>query len=402
MPLTRRTFLTTSIAAAAGAQAALAALHQPQKPQPAPGSAPEPAAAVPKAEKPLKVLFLGGTVFLGPHTVDRLIARGHTVTLFNRGKSFPELFPQLEKLRGDRGTAGKTKSERDFKSLEAEIAKGRKWDAVIDTCAYVPKYMRASTALLKDAASHYVMVASVNAYKSEAEPNQDESAPTWDTWPEEAGVDEKTYGPMKRGCEVALSELMPGRWASVRPSLIVGPRDWSSRFSYWPLRAMRGGEVLSPVGPEEPCAFVDARDVAGLLVNMVEKKAVGPVNALGTPGMVFGTTLAEVLAAAKAAGAPPSSLTWVPLSFINANSVQAWSDLPAWVPSADPEYAGFASRSGMRSIELGATFRSVKETSADILKWWATLPEARRARPRPGLSAEREAELLGKWHESRQ
>lgn len=401
MPLTRRSFLASSIAAAAGAQAALAALNQPPKPHSVPGEATEPAPNVPKAEKPLKVLFLGGTVFLGPHTVERLLARGHTVTLFNRGKSFPELFPQLEKLRGDRGTAGKTKSECDFKSLEAEIAKGRKWDAVIDTCAYVPKYMRASTTRLKDAVSHYVMVASINAYKSEAEPNQDENAPTWETWPEEAGVDEKTYGPMKRGCEVALSELMPGRWASVRPSLIVGPRDWSSRFSYWPLRAMRGGEVLAPVGPEEPCAFVDARDVAGLLVNMAEKKAVGPVNALGSPGLTFGTTLSDVLAAAKAAGAPPSSLTWVPLSFITANNVQAWSDLPAWVPSADPEYAGFASRSGMRSIELGATFRPVKETSADILKWWATLPEARRTRPRPGLSAEREAELLSKWHASR-
>lgn len=206
---------------------------------------------------------------------------------------------------------------------------------------------------------------------------------------------------MKRGCEVVLSEMMPGRWASVRPSLIVGPRDWSSRFSYWPLRAMRGGEILAPIGPEEPCAFVDARDVAGLLVNIAEKKGVGPVNALGSPGMTFGPMLTEVLAAAKAAGAPASTLTWVPLTFINANNVQAWSDLPAWVPSADPEYTGFASRSGTKSVELGATFRPVSETSADILKWWNTLPEARRAKPRPGLTAERETELLALWRNTR-
>ncbi|HYC99821.1 MAG TPA: hypothetical protein VEB22_01220 [Phycisphaerales bacterium] len=395
MHLTRRSFLASTLVAAAGAQSALAALGQPPvAPTERPKSDPKP--SVTKAEKPLKVLFLGGTVFLGPHTVDRLLARGHTVTLFNRGKSFPDLFPDLEKLRGDRGTAGKTPTEPNLKALESEVAKGRKWDLVIDTCPYVPKFMRASTAVLKDAVSHYVMVASVNAYKSEAEPNQDESAPTWDKWPEEAPVDEKTYGPMKRGCEVVLSEMMPGRWASARPSLIIGPRDWSSRFSYWPLRAARGGEILAPVGPDEPCMFVDARDVGNLLVLMGEKKAQGPVNALGSPGMTFGPMLNEVLAAAKAAGAPAASLTWASLSFLNANSVQPWSDLPAWVPSADPEYAGMASRNGMKSIELGATYRSVKDSSADILNWWETLPEARKAKPRPGLTAEREAELLAK------
>lgn len=395
MPLTRRTFLTSTLAAAAGAQAALAAIGQPANPAPKPDDKPkpDPKPSVPKADKPLKVLVLGGTVFLGPHTVERLIARGHTVTLFNRGKTFPELFPDVEKLRGDRGTE---KSDVNLKSLEAEIAKGRKWDAVIDTSAYVPKYMRASTTLLKDAVSHYVMVASINAYKSEAAPNQDENAPTWEKWPDEAPVTNESYGPMKRGCEVVLSELMPGRWASCRPSLIVGPRDWSSRFSYWPLRAMRGGEILAPVGPEEPCAFVDARDVANLLVLMAEKKAQGPVNALGAPGLTMGQVLAEVLTAAKAAGAPPSTLTWAPLKFITDNNVQAWSDLPAWVPSADPEYAGFASRSGAKSASLGATFRSVTESSADILKWWNTLPQARRDKPRPGLSPEREAELLKK------
>lgn len=414
MSLSRRTFLTSTLAAAAGAQAALAAFGQPPASAPATDK-PKPAdkPAVAKADKPLKVLVLGGTVFLGPHTVDRLIARGHTVTLFNRGKSFPELYPDLEKLRGNRGVMVKanvepdaktpddkspeTKSPNvapDFKSLEAEIAKGRKWDVVIDTSCYIPKYMRESTALLKDAVSHYVMVASINAYKSEAEPNQDENSPTWEKWPEEAPISNENYGPMKRGCEVVLSEMMPGRWASCRPSLIVGPRDWSSRFSYWPLRAMRGGEILAPIGPEEPCAFVDARDVAILLVNMAEKKAVGPVNAVGASGLTMGQVLAEVLTAAKATGAPRSTLTWAPLKFINDNKIQPWSDLPAWVPSADPEYAGFASRSGAKAVALGATFRSAEESSADILKWWNTLPQARRDKPRPGLTAEREAELL--------
>ena len=397
MTISRRNFLTTSIAAAAGAQAALAALGQTPTQPAKTEEKPAPTPPVPKAEKPLKVLFLGGTVFLGPHTVDHLIARGHTVTLFNRGESFPKLFPDLEKLRGNRGSNGKVKADPDFKSIETEIAKGRKWDVVIDTSAYVPNFMRASTTVLKDAVSHYVMVASINAYKSEAEPNQDENAPTHEKWPDDGAVTNENYGPMKRGCEVVLNEMMPGRWASARPSLIVGPRDWSCRFSYWPLRAMRGGEILSPIGPQEPCAFVDARDVGMLLVNMAEKKANGPVNAIGKSGMTYGPMLAEVLEAAKAAGAPPSTLTWVALKFLEENKVAPWSDLPAWVPSADPEYAGFASRSGAKALSLGATFRPVKETSADIIKWWNTLPEDRREKPRPGLTPDREASLLAQW-----
>ncbi|HZW06462.1 MAG TPA: NAD-dependent epimerase/dehydratase family protein, partial [Phycisphaerales bacterium] len=232
MHLTRRSFLASTLVAAAGAQSALAALGQPPAPE-KPKADPKP--AVRKADKPLKVLFLGGTVFLGPATVDRLLARGHTVTLFNRGKSNPKLYPDLEKLTGNR--AG------DLKSLEAEVAKGRKWDVVIDTSAYVPKQMRASATALKDAVDHYIMIASVNVYKSEAEPNQDENAPTHEEWPDDAKVSNENYGAMKRGCEVALSEVMPNRWASVRPALIVGPRDPSDRFSYWPLRARRGGDI---------------------------------------------------------------------------------------------------------------------------------------------------------------
>ncbi|MFT3684537.1 MAG: hypothetical protein QM783_06340 [Phycisphaerales bacterium] len=376
------------------AQAALAAAsRQPAGDKPA---QPKPTTKlVAKAEKPLKILFLGGTVFLGPHTVEQLIARGHTVTLFNRGKSNPELFPDLEKLRGDRGTA---KSECNLSALETEIKKGRRWDAVIDTCAYVPKYMRMSTTLLKDAVDKYVMVASVNVYTSDAEPDQDESGPVHEKWPDDEAVSNENYGPMKRGCEVVLNELMPNRWASARPALIVGPRDPSDRFSYWPLRCMRGGEILAPVGPDEPCSFIDARDVGGLLVLLAEKNASGPFNALGSPGMTLGPVLNDCLAAAKEAGAPAGSLTWAPLGFLKRNSVQAWSDLPAWVPSADPDSAGAMKRVGMKSIELGARFRPVKESAADILKWWNKLPENRRAKVRAGLSSEREIELLKKLH----
>lgn len=387
MTITRRNFITASIAAAAGGSAALAAFGQPAN-APTQGAAvkPEPKPTVPKADKPLKVLFLGGTIFLGPHTVERLLARGHTVTLFNRGKSNPDLFPELEKLRGDR--------KNDLASLEAEVGKGRRWDVVIDTCAYVPKYMRASTELLKGAVDHYVMVASVNAYKSDAAPDQDENAPTWEEWPYEAEVTAENYGPMKRGCEIELGRLMPDRWASARPSLIVGPRDVSDRFSYWPLRCKRGGEILAPIGPDEPMFFIDVRDLAGLLVLMAEKRANGPVNALGAGGLKFGPVLSDCIAAAKDAGGPACTVAWAPLTFLNANKVQAWSDLPAWVPSAEPDYAGACRRIGKKSVDLGATFRPVRQTAADILTWWETLPEKRRAKVRSGLTAERETQLL--------
>lgn len=397
MPLSRRSFLAASIAAAAGAQAALAAAgRQPagEKPAEPPKTTP-PAKPVPKADKPLKVLFLGGTIFLGPPTVERLIARGHTVTLFNRGKSNPELFPDLEKLRGDRGTA---KSECNLAALEAEIKKGRRWDAVIDTCAYVPKFMRMSTNLLKDAVDRYIMVASINVYNSDAEPNQDETGPMHEKWPDDAPVTNESYGPMKRGCEVVLSELMPNRWASIRPALIVGPRDPSDRFSYWPLRCKRGGEILAPVSPMEPAEFIDARDAGGLLVLIAEKKAAGAFNAVGAPDLHFGDVLGDCLAAAKAAGAPEGRLTWASQEFLTENKVQPWSDLPAWVPSADPEAAGALRRVGQRAIDLGATFRPTRETAADILKWWDTLPAERRAKVRSGLSEARETELLKKFH----
>ncbi|MBY0307520.1 MAG: hypothetical protein K2Q09_02150 [Phycisphaerales bacterium] len=398
MPLSRRSFLTVSLTAAAGAHAALAAAGRAAQPEGnappshAPGPTPSP---IKKADKPLKVLFLGGTVFLGPHTVERLLVRGHTITLFNRGKSNPELFPDLEKLRGDRGTA---KSAVNLSALEAEIKLGRRWDVVIDTCAYVPRFMRASTELLKTATDRYIMIASINVYTGDADLDQDESAPVHTKWPQEAAVTNQNYGPMKRGCEAVLEELMPGRWASARPALIVGPRDPSDRFSYWPVRSLRGGEILAPVGPEEPAQFIDARDLAALLVLMAEKNANGPFNAVGAPGRTLGPVLGDCLAAAKEAGGPAGSLTWAPLQFLTENQVQPWSDLPAWVPSADPESAGAMKRIGAKSSALGATFRPTKETAADILKWWASLPEIRRAKPRSGLSALREMELLKKLH----
>lgn len=383
MALDRRRFIQSSLALAAGAAMSqrLWAACVPQSPAAKPLAWYEAGATKP-AEKSLKILFLGGTMFLGPHTVEHALARGHHVTLFNRGRTNPQLFPELEKLRGDR------------KAGELDALRGdREWDVAIDTCAYLPRAMRQSTELLKGRVGHYVVVSSVNAYSSDKEIGQDEAAPTHTKWPEEGPVTEEAYGPMKRGCEAVLEELMPGRSATVRPSLIIGPRDPSDRFTYWPLRCRRGGEFLAPVGPREPVQVIDARDLGRFLVRVCELKLAGAYNATGAAGVTFGPMLAACMEGAAArAGTGP---LWAPWKFLKEQRVEPWTDLPVWIPSEDPEQAGLAMRSGSKAARAGFQARPLALTVRDTLAWWDSLPEARRAQVRSGLTADREAELLG-------
>ena len=204
----------------------------------------------------MDVLIMGGTGFLGRHLVEAALGEGHRVTLFNRGSSAPDLFPDVETIKGDR-------------ELDLSALSGRRWDAAIDTCGYVPRVVRASARLLADAVDHYTFVSSISVYPDAMEPGSDEDAPVQELLdPTVEEVTAKTYGGLKAICEQAAEEEMPGRVLNVRPGLISGPHDPTDRFTYWPRRISAGGEVLAPDSPERQVQFIDVRDLAAWIVRM--------------------------------------------------------------------------------------------------------------------------------------
>ncbi len=328
------------------------------------------------------LLILGGTRFLGPEIVEAARASGWKITLFNRGKTNPGMFPDLEKLQGDRLN--------DLKSLE-----GRTFDAVVDTSGYFPREVRDTATLLgKQGAKHYVFVSSISVYKDLSKPGVDETAPVAVLKdPTVEKVTEETYGGLKALCETAAEAAMPGRVTNVRPGLIVGPNDGTDRFTYWPVRVARGGEVLAPNRPEDPVELIDVRDLGAWIVKMLDTKTFGVFNAL-TPPIKVG----DMLAACKAASGGDATLTWVDAAFLKAQKVEEWSDLPVWT-SPQGEDAGGGLVSNARAVAKGLTFRPLKTTAKDTLDWWKTLPKERTAKPKAGLAAERETAVLAAWHE---
>ena len=326
----------------------------------------------------MKVLILGGTVFLGRHLVEDALARGHEITLFNRGKRNPDLFPEVEKLQGDR--------DGDLASLA-----GRKWDVAIDTCGYVPRVVKASAELLSDAVEHYSFVSSLSAYKDFSTPDQDETAPV--ATMEDETVEEvtgDTYGPLKVLCEQAAERAMPGRVLNVRAGLIVGPYDQSDRFTYWPHRVALGGEVLAPGDPAAFVQFIDVRDLAACILTMAEKRKAGAYNVTGAPRTV---SMANVLDESKRASGSNATFTWVSEEFLSENNVQPWMEMPLWIPGE--EAIGFNSASIAKATADGLTLRPLSETVRDTLAWDATRPADHVWKA--GISAEREAELLSLW-----
>ncbi len=338
-----------------------------------------------KADKPKSILMLGGTGFLGPQVVEAALARGHTVTLFNRGKTRPGLFPDVEKLHGDR--------DGDLKALE-----GRKWDAAVDTSGNVPRIVKMSAELLAPNLKHYIYISSVSAYADLSKPGSDETTPvaTIDD-PTVEKIDGRTYGALKALSEKAAEAAMPGRVAVVRPGLIVGPDDPSDRFTYWPVRVAKGGEVLAPNSPNDPVQLIDAKDLGEWLVVLIENQTTGVFNALGPDKPL---TMGAMLDACKTAAGSDASFTWVPTEFLAKHRVQPWSDMPAWVPS-EGDYTGFAKVSNARAIKAGLTFRPILDTARDTLAWFKTLPEDRRSKLRAGIKPEREAEVLAAWKEQK-
>jgi len=380
MGASRREFLQLSAAAGAWALGAGAAAHTG-----------DPMLSwldeVEPAEERLDVLILGGTGFIGPHQVRYARARGHAVTIFNRGRTRPDLFPNVEALRGDRDTD---------KGDGLSALEGREWDVVIDNSGYIPRHVRASAELLRDNASRYLFISTISVYAANDEPGADESAAlgTLDD-PTVEQVTGETYGPLKALSERAAQEAFGDRAAIVRPGLIVGPGDSTDRFTYWPARVARGGDVLAPGDPNTPTQFIDARDLCAFCVRLLEGDTPGVFNATGPESPL---SMGEMLAGLRAAFAGPIRFHWADAPFLREQGVAPWSDMPCWIPPEDG-YEGFGSRDVSRAVAKGLTFRPLADTARDTLAWWTALPEDRRASMRAGLTAERETAALAAWRE---
>ncbi len=326
----------------------------------------------------MKLLIIGGTKFVGRHLVEDALARGWEVTLFHRGQTHPELFPQVERVFGDRGT--------DLSRLA-----GRRWDAVVDTCGYVPRVVGLSAAALADAVGHYTFISSISVYGDLSRPGADESSPVATLEdPTVETVDGGAYGALKALCEQAAEAAMPGRVLVVRPGLIVGPHDPTDRFTYWVHRASAGGTLLAPEGPQVHVQFIDARDLAAWTLDSVAHARTGVYNATG-PAQPL--TLGELIeAVGMATGAAPDPV-WASPAFLEAQGVSPWSDLPVWIPG--DEDAGWAQADIRKAIRDGLTFRPLAETVSDTLAWASARPPAYEWQA--GLRAEREAALLRAW-----
>jgi len=379
MTLDRRRFVLGSLTA--GLAAACGGRRDPSPattggPTPAPGGA---AAATPPKKR--SILVLGGTGFLGPHVVEAALARGHTITLFNRGKTRPELFPGVEKLQGDRD--GKL-----------DALRGRTWDSVVDTSAYVPRITRLSAELLAPSIKQYVNISTISVYANLSVPNADETAPLH-TLADPANEDVKAnYGALKALCERAAEAAMPGRVANLRPGLIIGPGDPTGRFSHWPSRIAAGGEVLCPGDGTTPVQYIDGRDLGAWIVRVIEDSTVGTFNALGPERRI---TMKEVLEACNVAGGRNATLTWVDAAFLEKHEVSPWGELPMWF-DAKGEMAGFGTMSNARALKAGLQFRPILDTAKDTLAWLATVPEDKRAKlASSGVSREKEAKVLAAW-----
>jgi len=332
----------------------------------------------------VKLLLLGGTRFLGRAIVEAALARGHTLTLFHRGRTGASLFPGVERLQGDRDGG-------------LDALRGGAWDAVVDTCGFVPRVVRDSARLLADRAGHYTFISSLSVYSVPARPGADESAPLARLAnPAEEPMSAENYGALKALCERTVEEALPGRALHVRPGLIVGPHDTTDRFPYWPRRVAGGGEVLAPGRSEAPVQFVDARDLAAWVVRMVESRATGAFNATGPAAPL---TLGGFLEACRAATGSDARFTWVSEAFLLERGVEPWSEMPLWVPEAN---AGFATVDCRRAIAAGLCFRPLERTLCDTLAWDRANPRAAPAAGgafgmRASLSPDREAELLSAW-----
>ncbi len=359
---------------------------------------------VERAEAPLNILILGGTGFTGPEQVEYAIARGHRVTLFNRGKTRPGLFKGkvAEELIGDLN--GDTSALKD-----------KKFDVVIDNPTTLPFWVRNAAQYLKGNTKHYIFISTTSVYRDESQIGINEDSPTL---PMPAGLDpyqpdqrnaaqlavsanHPNYGAFKARAEVEVQNQYPGINTIVRPCLIVGPLDRTDRFTYWPARIDKGGEVLAPDKPEDPCQFIDSRDLAEWMIRMAEAREFGTFNAIGPEKPL---TIAEMLYGVKAITTAGAQFTWVPWEFLRDNQVRPWRHMTVWQPPYGAT-AGYQRRNASKAITKGLTFRPLAVTAKDTLDWHKTRPEKEQLATLNGeingLPMTKEAEVLAAWKVAR-
>ena len=343
--------------------------------------------------KPLRILVLGGTGFTGPFQVKYALERGHKVTVFNRGKTHPgELPKEAEQLIGDRNG-------------QLDALKNRKWDVAIDNPTSVPVWVRDVGQILKGNVDRYVFISTISVYGDTSKANINEDAPL----AKYTGADPmkesrdsiiaskfQLYGPLKALSEQEAEKWFPKQTLIIRPGLIVGPRDETDRFTYWPVRIDRGGEVMAPGDSGDPVQFIDGRDLAEWVIRMVEQRETGIYNATG-PEKALG--VGAMLEGIKSANNSKASFTWVNADFLEAQKITPWGDMPVWVPPRGEE-GGMGRINIQRAVGKGLTFRPLALTARDTLAWFKSQPPERQ-KLKAGITPEREAEVLAAWHKEK-
>jgi 2'-hydroxyisoflavone reductase len=338
--------------------------------------------------KPLRILILGGTGFTGPFQIKYALSRGHKVTVFNRGKTHPgELPKEVEQLVGDRNG-------------QLDALKGKQWDVCIDNPTTLPAWVRDAAQILQGNVDHYVFISTISVYNDPPPAGLDENSPLQkydgadpykETLEAMKASGYKTYGPLKVLSEEETEKWFRGKSLIIRPGLIVGPRDETDRFTYWPVRIDRGGEVLAPGTPNDPVQFIDGRDLAEWTIRMAENgetgvyNATGPAKELGVGGMLDGI---------KSALNSSAKFTWGDAEFLKQEKVEAWSDMPVWAG----DELGLSRTNISRALAKGLTFRPLAETARDTLAWFKSQKPERREKLRAGLTPEREKEVLAALH----
>ncbi len=343
----------------------------------------------------LEILILGGTRFLGRFLVNAARERGHHVTLFNRGNN-GDIFPEFELLKGDRDG-------------DLQVLKGRKWDAAIDTSGFIPRTVSKSCQLLNHV-NHYTYISSISVYKDPSKPGIDEQAEVHTLDSEEvekithgtAGpIYGEYYGPLKALSEKAAEKELPGKILVVRSGQIVGPYDYTDRLPYWIKRLSEGGEVLSPGRPNRPIQFIDVKDLARWVIQLIEQNVTGTFNAVGPDKTL---TMEQLLKECKRVSRSDATFTWVSEKFLLDNNVEPWGEMPLWIPEeyplpgAEKPWNGFLAVNNKKAMNIGLTFRPLSETLKDILDWEQNRPQGHERKA--GMDRQRENKLLNEWHET--
>ncbi len=341
-----------------------------------------------RASKPLSILILGGTRFIGVHMTTLALARGHKITFFNRGRTRTDMFPSVERIKGDRNDA-------------IDGLKDRKFDAVVDNSGYVPRHVKTMAELIKPNVARYLFISSISVYPDFSVPRGEDSPVGKLADEANEKVDGESYGPLKALCEQAALKVYGDKTTVLRPGLIVGPDDNTDRFTYWPARAARGGAIAAPGAPTDKIQVIDVRDLAALTLQCIEQDTGGTFNVVSEPGRFsIGQLLDHSVrsAAALVKPRPRSTVSWIPADFLEQQKVLAWSDMPAWFPPQGTEAAG-AATPVTRALAAGLVVRPLADTVRDTLAWHLKRPAGEREKLRAGLDAAREAALLKAWRD---